>query len=233
MEKIDKIVMKVVFTTDVLGMSPSDPEIVKTYIASKAPDALSKEEEIAAAEGGVDEVVDKMMTVFPRTEDGQIFLWNYQWKGFMKETCSFIQRFKLGPESAKIKAFKKTIDGNIQIESDYTGTDTFRKILVSIPKDKEIGNVQRSLRAQTAQGDRIALANSESIPAGSSCKFLVTCPSSITGAVLEWMDYGQKHGFGQWRNADYGLFTYEAYDYNTGKKISESTPKEKVDLSNF
>ena len=57
-----------------LGTSPSDPTLLETYIASKAPDAPSKEEEIAAI--GETEVVNKSTTVFPRgwfalTENGQ------------------------------------------------------------------------------------------------------------------------------------------------------------------
>lgn len=229
--KLKRIVVKVTFITECLGMRPQDPDIVKKYIASNAPNPVSMKEEIVLAEGGIDEVVENTMTVFPKTEDGRRFFFNYQWKGYFKETCSFIQRFKLGPESAKVKAFKKTIDGNIQIQSD-DGIDS-RLIFINIPVGEKIGSVQRSLRAQTAQGDRIALANSESIPKGSTCKFLVTCPKELEGAIIEWLDYGQKHGTGQWRNADYGLFTYEAWDYDTRKLISKSSDREIIDLSNF
>ena len=224
-----RIAVKVTFITECLGMRPQDPEIVKTYIASKAPDAKSVEEEVAAA--GIDGVVENTMTVFPKTEDGRRFFFNHQWKGYFKEACSAIQRYKSGEATAKIKAFKKVIDCNVKIESD--NPDDFRKIFINIPEGGEIGSVQRSLRAQTAQGDRIALANSESIPAGSTVKFLVSCPKDIEKAVYEWLDYGTTHGTGQWRNADYGLFTYEAYDYETGKLVSSNTAPAKIDLSKF
>ena len=74
----------------------------------------------------------------------------------------------------------------------------------------EMGTCQRPLRASTAQGERIALANSETIPAGSSIEFKVICLSdSYKKAVIEWLDYGSFKGLGQWRNSGKGRFTYE------------------------
>ena len=69
---------------------------------------------------------------------------------------------------------------------------------------------QRPLRAQTAQGERVSLANSEEIPAGSSCQFEVLCmDDSHEAAVMEWLEYGRLRGLGQWRNSGKGRFTYE------------------------
>lgn len=49
---------------------------------------------------------------------------------------------------------------------------------------------QRPLRAQTAQGERVSLANSEEIPAGSSCEFEILCMDDThEAAVMEWLDY--------------------------------------------
>lgn len=56
------------FTQITLGTNPGDPDLLKTYVASKAPDALTMAEEIALAnEGRSKEDIDasKMMTVFP------------------------------------------------------------------------------------------------------------------------------------------------------------------------
>lgn len=73
-----------------------------------------------------------------------------------------------------------------------------------------IGECQRPLRAQTAQGERVSLANSEEIPAGSTCEFEVLCmDDSHEKAVLEWLEYGQLRGIGQWRNSGKGRFSYE------------------------
>lgn len=47
---------------DMLGTSASNPKIHEEYIASKAPDAKSRKEEVAAI--GVEEVVEKSTTIF-------------------------------------------------------------------------------------------------------------------------------------------------------------------------
>lgn len=77
----------------------------------------------------------------------------------------------------------------------------------------EMSECQRPLRAQTAQGERVSLANSEQIPAGSTCEFEVLCmDDSHEKAVLEWLNYGAMRGIGQWRNSGKGRFTYEILD---------------------
>lgn len=81
--------VKLTFTDDVLGVMPANKELHETYVASNAPDAPSIEEEIAAM--GVNEVVEKTMTVFPKLDDGMPFFWDYQLRGFSKmrlECCA-------------------------------------------------------------------------------------------------------------------------------------------------
>ena len=63
-----KLHIKLTFTAPVLGTSPANKDIYRDFIGSKAPDAASVEDEVAAL--GVDAVIEKDMTVFPRTEDG-------------------------------------------------------------------------------------------------------------------------------------------------------------------
>lgn len=77
-----KIKVKLTFTEEILGTANATTTIHDEYIASKAPDAKSREEEIAAL--GVAEVVEKSMTVFPTLEDGTPFLWDYQVKGLFQ-----------------------------------------------------------------------------------------------------------------------------------------------------
>ena len=101
------IKVKLTFTEGILGTSPSNPDIYRDYIGSKAPDAATVEDEVEAL--GVDMVVEKAMTVFPRNKDGIPFMYDYQIKGFFKDTCGGLRRVK-GTESSKIKAFKKEID---------------------------------------------------------------------------------------------------------------------------
>lgn len=137
--------VKLTFIEPVLGTWPSDKEIAATYIASKSPNAVTIEEEVAAV--GVEDVLEKGMTVFPRNEDGPVF-YDYQIKGFFKDACGMLARVK-GTQSSKIKAYKKVIDGLIFPEPR----------MIPIDVAGEVGNCQRPLRAQTAQGERVSLAN--------------------------------------------------------------------------
>ena len=102
-----EIKVRITFTEPILGTSPANPDVYREFIGSKSPDALSVEDEVAAL--GADAVAEKAMTVFPRTEDGTPFLYDYQIKGFFKDTCGGLRKVK-GTASEKIKAYKKEID---------------------------------------------------------------------------------------------------------------------------
>lgn len=103
-------------------------------------------------------------------------------------------------ESGKLTAFKKVIDGMI--------FPAPRRIPVEFEGDVQL--CQRPLRAMTMQGERVALAISEEIPAGATLTFTVTClDAAHMAAVREWLDYGQLRGLGQWRNSGKGRFTWE------------------------
>jgi hypothetical protein len=202
--------IRITFTEEILGTLPSQQDIHREYIASKSPDAMTIEDEVAAI--GVDEVVEKGTTVFPRNKNGIPFLYDYQIKGFFKGACGMLNRvggkdangkkLKTANESAKITAFKKVIDGLIFVFP--------REIPLIVPDGLSIGDCQRPLRAQTAQGERVALANSETCPAGTTIEFSVKLLSDeYEAAVREWLDYGAFSGVGQWRNSGKGRFVWE------------------------
>ena len=202
-----KIKVKLTFKEPILGTWPANPNVAREFIASKSPDATTVEDEIAAL--GADAVADKGMTVFPRDPEGRPVFYDYQIKGFFKDSCGMLSRIggktetgkkKAVNESGRITAYKKTIDGLIFVEPR----------MIPIVFDGEIGDCQRPLRAQTAQGERVSLTNSEEIPAGATCEFtIVLLDESHEKAVLEWMDYGSLRGIGQWRNSGKGRFDYE------------------------
>lgn len=189
--------VRLTFIEPILGTSPANEEVYRDFIGSKAPDAATVDDEVAAL--GVDAVVEKGKTVFARTEDDQPFLWDYQIKGFFKSACSFLRKVPK-TKSSKIKAFKKEIDGLIFPQP--------RKIPIHF--DGEVGECQRPLRAQTMQGERVSLANSEEIPAGATVEFTVRLLlDEHEAAVREWLKYGELSGIGQWRNSGKGRFTSE------------------------
>lgn len=203
-----KLTAKLTTFEPILGTSPNNADIYREFIASKAPDASTVEDEVAAV--GADSVAEKGTTVFPRDENDRPFFWDYQIKGMFKDACQMLARvpgkdengkkIKSGNESAKLTAYKKVIDGLIFVQP--------RKIPIQF--DGEIEICQRPLRAQTAQGERVALAASEQIPAGSEIEFSVICLNDEhVKAVREWLDYGFLRGLGQWRNSGMGRFTWE------------------------
>ena len=209
--------VRITFINEVLGTANSDPNIHAEFIASKAPDAPSREEEVAAL--GVEEVVEKSKTIFPRNKEGNPIFWDYQLKGFFKDSCSALSRCKgaeIAKQSCAMKAYKKIIDGCIFVMP--------REIPINL--SGEITDCQRPLRAQTMQGERVALANSESIPSGSSIECTILCLNDDhEKAVLEWLEYGKYKGLGAWRNASHGNFWYELLDKN-GNVIGGNLPKE-------
>jgi len=188
---------RVKFLEELLGTANNNPEIHSDFIASKAPDARSAAEEIAAI--GVEEAVEKSMTVFPRNAEGIPILFDYQIKGFFKDSCGVLRKVP-GTKASKIKAYKKEIDGLLFVYP--------RMIPLNLSGD--LSECQRPLRAQTAQGERIALAHSEAASAGSEIEFTIEClTKDMYDLARELMDYGRMRGIGQWRNSGKGRFDWE------------------------
>ncbi len=197
---MEKIRVRITMLDELLGTASGNADIHGEFIASKAPDAISREQEIEAI--GVDAEIEKSMTVFPRDEDGRPIMWDYQIRGFFKEACGFLRKVS-GSKSSKVKAYKKTVDGLVFVEPR----------MIPIEFNGEIGKCQRPLRGQTAQGERIALACSETIPEGAEMEFEVTCLcDSDIELVKEWLEYGKLHGLGQWRNSGKGRFIFEVIE---------------------
>lgn len=189
--------VKLTFVEPILGSTPGDPEVARTYIASKAENAAKIEDEIASI--GVDGVEEKTMTVFPRLEDGTPFLWDYQVRGFFKSACN---AYNMMDAKNKLTSYKKKIDLLVFVDD--------RKIPYVLPEGAKIGNLQRPLRAQTMQGERVALANSEMIPEGTTVTFGISVlDDALVKNVKNWLDYGRFNGLGQWRNGSYGRFTWK------------------------
>lgn len=147
--------VRLTFTEPLLGTWPANQNVAREYIASKGPDAATIEDEVAAL--GADAAADKAMTVFPRNEAGQPILYDYQVKGFFKDSCGMLGRIggkdekgkkRAVNESGKLTAYKKIIDGLI-----FVGPRQIPLIL-----NGEMTECQRPLRAQTAQGERVSLA---------------------------------------------------------------------------
>lgn len=191
--------LKVVLTLneEMLGMMPGKQNIYEEFIAANAPDSATRMEEIE--ENGIEETVAKGRTYFPKLENGNPFLWDYQVKGMFKDAFGMLRRVP-GSECGKRKAYKKEIDGLLFVYP--------RKIPIIIPEGEEMSFCERPLRASTPQGDRVALASSETVPAGSELRFTIQMMDpSMEKAVREVLEYGEMRGLGQWRNSGKGVFS--------------------------
>jgi len=192
--------VRLTLTEEALGMMPTSKEVHEEFIASKAPDAPSIEEEVEAV--GVEEVVEKQKTVFPRMADGTPFFWDYQMRGMIKDALGMLKR-ATGTIASKMTAYKKTVDGLIFVQE--------RKIPIHL--GGEMGDCQRPLRASGPSGERVALAHSETIPAGSWCEFTFELwKDDLDDAIRECLDYGRRRGLAQWRNSGKGIFEWDELD---------------------
>jgi len=191
-----KYQIEVEFIEPLLGTVPKDPEVYKSHILKRA--ALD-DDEIAQELNSVEKIEEKGWTGFHRA-NGSYVLYDYVVKGFLKDCCGMLRRVS-NTESSKLTAFKKVIDGLVFIKP--------RQIPLIIPEGDEIIVIERPLRAQTPQGERVTLARSDACPAGTTLSFDLLVLGQVSAKLLkEWFDYGELRGFGQWRNAGYGAFNY-------------------------
>lgn len=197
--------IKITLTDEMLGTNPRR-DIHEKFISSNAPDAESRAEELEHLP--VEDMVKNEMAVFYRNSDGAPAMACYHLYGFFKSACGFLRKVK-GTRSEKLKAYKKIIDGLIKVypnQNDKTG----RFITLNLPEGGAIGDCQRPLRAQTMQGERVALANSETVPAGTwfECD-VVAFDENLWDTIEEWLNYGEFNGLGQWRSSGKGTFVWE------------------------
>lgn len=196
-----------------LGTRSARINLLRDYIISKGPNAKTREEEIA--DRGETEYEDDLTSVFERDSEGNPYIYDYQIKGFFKESMGALKKaasagFDGGAACNKIRAHKK--------EVDLLVFPTPRRIPFNMHGLK-VDTLSRPLRANTPQGERVAITNSEMVPDGSTLEFDVrVLKPDMADALIECLDYGKYHGLGQWRNARYGAFTYELFD-DDGKLI--------------
>lgn len=106
-----------------------------------------------------------------------------------------------GKACAALKNYKQAIDGMIFVKPR------------EIPYDLhglKMDYCERPLRAQTPMGERVSIAKSETVPAGSTVEFEFVClDPNLEKMVRECLDYGVFRGLGQWRNSGKGRFEWE------------------------
>lgn len=188
----DRYHIVLVATEPILGTVSKDPAVYATYIASKAPNSTDTSDELETVPEKIEE---KGWTGFHML-DGQPLIYNYVIKGLFKEAARFCRTIPKSA-SAALKSYKTYIDGCVFV--------TPRRIPLILPEGAKIECLERPLRADTAQGPRVALARSDMAPIGTRLEFDVVVLSTITKEMIdEWLTYAQLKGLGQWRSGGWG-----------------------------
>jgi len=210
---MDRYMMKGVIFTPILGSQPTK-DVASNFLASKLPEGKIPDDEYEM----LPDALERGTTVFHRDESGMAYLWAYQLKGFLKYVGQTMNKSKL---IGGIAGLRSKVVSNVFFigENDGSPNNQERRIALHVNGHKE-DHLERSLRAETAQGSRIALARSEMVgddhllDIGQCmyfyCEIHILKGSVITEEVLRTMlDYGRYQGLGQWRGGDFGKFVYE------------------------
>ena len=202
-----KIKVELTFTTPVLGMASGDPDIHAKYVASKSKNAAKQAQEVALVPPRTPEEIAndirQASTVFLRDQTGLLAL-DYQIRGMFKEGIK-----------ALIHQRHAVMDSALFVKDRL---NYFHQPDGPIWSKAPVDN-QRPLRGQTPQGERIALANSEELPVGSTLPFEIrvipwyiksksTKPAINEGIIEAVLRYGEDKGFGQWRSGGWGRFSH-------------------------
>ena len=187
--------------TPILGSQPDSETVKTTYLLSKHPEVDANDEIVPY------EDESNGTTVFYRNANDDIVLMDYQIKGFFKAAFTALKAdLKIGMQAKKTDLFLFVAPRAIRILHDGK------------PIQDEDGILERPLRGQTMQGERISLVASEMIDEPWTVEFSVTVLNNsetakskpLTFEAVETaLDYGKYSGIGQWRNGGYGRFTWE------------------------
>ena len=179
-------------TEPILGTIPKHQgvwsEHVRTHLAGD--DETGETANLA----DVAEVTEKGWTGFHANADGKPILYDYQFKGFLKEAGNTIKA-ELG-----VTALRSHIEQSVFVFP--------RQIVLADAPD---GFLERPLRAMTMQGPRVSVIRSDLVNPGRvyEAELRVLEKSKVTEKVLRaCLDYGAMKGLGQWRNGGYGRFAY-------------------------
>lgn len=193
---VTKLNVVLTLTEPMLGTVPKNPEVYKTYIATKAREQAAGDEEVATVP--VSETEKSGWTGFHQDADG-IFVYDYMIRGFLKAAATALKdQMKLTAQRSKIDQFVFVRPRKIHFLRDGQ------------PIKIVDGVVERPLRAQTMQGPRVTLTRSDYMAAGTMVSFDIEIIQSAKGVsveqVKELFEYGKYSGLGQFRNGSYGRF---------------------------
>lgn len=155
------------------------------------------------------------ITVFPKDKDGFPFFWAYQLKGHIKDLAeTYCQRagFKRGQFLRSVEHTMSLLNRHLYIKDKmnffYEDEGCTKRVKVKKIFNQKNETFSRPLRAKTASGKRVSIAESEVLPANLYMKFtIVNYIDELNGTKVEnLLRIGQESGIAQWRNASFGSY---------------------------
>lgn len=200
--------VRIEFIEPVLGTLAANKEVAEDFVVNKNPKGAQQDELDAVDRIDVEKELEKITTVFPRNEEGQPFIWDYQVKGHFKGACEAMIHGDCftKEELKKLRLtqylYKKTIDQLLFVAP--------RRMVLCLPNGDPLGFCERPLRGQTMRGERIALARSEQAPIGTTFECIIEVLNKNLAPFIEvWLTHGKLSGFLQWRNSGMGRFIWK------------------------
>lgn len=180
-------------TEDMLGTVPYDQNIYETFIETKKPKDVKDKESRTVPKPGEDEKT-RGRTGFHRDPKRGLFLYNYMIKGFFKNAANVLK----GEE----RGHKSLVNDHLFVFP--------RRLYLKVKQHH--GIFPRPLRAQTMQGPRVTVVQSDFVKAGTKveCELVVADSWLVNEKMLrKWLEYGELMGLGQFRNGSFGTFEYK------------------------
>lgn len=181
-------------------------------------------------------VFDPAYDIIPEGVEGEYkivpFIYDYQFRGAFKESIAMLSKAS-GKKKASadddtsdliadkyscsgITAHKKVVDGNwfvinrkIPMFIPESFINDFGEEIPTYDKNGKLKLLQRAIRADTAQGPRVALTSSEIVPTGTEYYFGIRLLNiKDLNPCLETLDYKSLVGMLQWRGGGMGTFIW-------------------------
>lgn len=191
--------VKVTFIEPALGSTPRNKDVFAKFIDTKRREASPDGPEVE----NVEDREERGWTGYLRDEKG-LFVYDYTWKGFLKEAGASLRE----QGEHDIAALKRKVGQHIHNEPRRIYLKSDDGLFLS----EEHGVLERPLRAETMQGPRVSLVRSDMVLPGTTMSFdIVTLLPDVLGEefLRGCFERGRYVGFGQWRTASYGRFTFE------------------------
>jgi hypothetical protein len=191
-----------------LGTVPATKSIWVDHVATKLGKGMKRdgkspeeiEEELEKTLEGVADrdIVTQGLTTFYKNNRGY-YVRDFFIKGHLKEAGRVMK------EHGNTKQLRSKVVQYLFVRP--------RNIYVAKPTTT-LDIVERPLRAQTAQGERICIARSEAIPEGTTLEYNVHVLNDVIkkSCLSELLQYGEYMGLGAWRGSGAGRFSVVSFE---------------------